>query len=227
MNFLQRFSRASKRSMQDIIEELILFIGLVLVVTSILFPIILAAKTYSRKNPVENPTTTSGIILVMSDIQNESFKTAEADVESVEHYVQAVTAANEREAKIKEEKRKAEEEERKAEEKQKTKEEAIPSWNGEVLNKTNGVVYGPSGKETYYNLDMSGVIRIMRSLGYDYDYWVRDDGVKCFGEYIMLATNTNVYPKGTIVETTRGTGMVCDHCERAEYDPVFDLAVSW
>ena len=105
--------------------------------------------------------------------------------------------------------------------------EQIPAYNGEKLTKSKGVVYGPSGKETYYNLPMNGVIRLMKDLGYDYEYWVREDGCKMYGDYIMLAANTNIYPKGTIIETSLGIGCVCDHCERAEYDPVFDLAVTW
>ena len=105
--------------------------------------------------------------------------------------------------------------------------EQISTYNGEKLTKSKGVVYGPSGKETYYNLPMNGVIRLMKDLGYDYEYWVREDGCKMYGDYIMLAANTNIYPKGTIIETSLGNGCVCDHCERAEYDPVFDLAVDW
>ena len=49
---------------------------------------------------------------------------------------------------------------------------ATATWNGPVLSASAGVVYGPSGKETYYNLDMSGVIRIMNNSGYYYSYWV-------------------------------------------------------
>ena len=105
--------------------------------------------------------------------------------------------------------------------------EQTPTYNGEKLTRSKGVVYGPSGKETYYNLPMNGVIRLMKDLGYDCEYWVREDGCKMYGNYIMLAANTNIYPKGTIIETSLGTGWVCDHCERAEYDPVFDLAVTW
>ena len=40
------------------------------------------------------------------------------------------------------------------------------SWNGPVLTKNKGVVEGPSGKETYYNLNMSGVVKIMRNAGF-------------------------------------------------------------
>ena len=50
-----------------------------------------------------------------------------------------------------------------------------------------------------------------------------------YGDYIMLATDTYRIPKGTILETTLGTGIVCDHCESAEsYSGTWiDVAVSW
>ena len=54
-------------------------------------------------------------------------------------------------------------------------EEEPSEWQGEVLNAYIGVVQGPSGKETYYNLPMEGVIYLMKSLGYDYEYWVREE----------------------------------------------------
>lgn len=99
------------------------------------------------------------------------------------------------------------------------------------LTKSAGVFSGPSGKETYYNLDMSGVISIMRSMGYsedDYPYWVRDDGCKMFGDYIMIAANLSIRPKGTLVETSLGTGIVCDTGGFAYSNPTqIDIAVTW
>ena len=63
------------------------------------------------------------------------------------------------------------------------------------LTKSAGVYNGPSGKETYYNLNMSGVVSIMRSMGYseeEYPYWVREDGCKMLGDYIMVAANFSI-----------------------------------
>jgi 3D (Asp-Asp-Asp) domain-containing protein len=50
----------------------------------------------------------------------------------------------------------------------------------------------------------------MNNHGYYYDYWVRSDGVKMYGNYIMVACDLNVHPRGSLVETTLGTGIVCD-----------------
>ena len=101
-------------------------------------------------------------------------------------------------------------------------------WQGVVLSPSNGAVEGPSGRETYYNLDMSGVISIMRSNGYEYEYWVRDDGVKMFGEYVMCAANLDLRPRGSIIETSLGIGIVCDTGGFAAENPrQLDIAVNW
>ena len=104
-------------------------------------------------------------------------------------------------------------------------------WSGDVLSKSKGVVYGPSGKETYYNLDMSGVINIMRRAGYseaDYPYWIREDGVKMLGNYVMVAANYNTRPRGTILESSLGTAIVCDTGGFAHSNPTqLDIAVTW
>lgn len=105
---------------------------------------------------------------------------------------------------------------------------ATQSWNGSVLTPSAGINYGPSGKETYYNLDMSGVISIMRGIGNNDEYWVRSDGVKMLGNYVMVAANLNVHPRGSLVETSLGTGIVCDTGGFAYGNATqLDIATSW
>lgn len=105
------------------------------------------------------------------------------------------------------------------------------SWSGAVLNPYAGVVYGPSGKETYYNLDMSGVISIMRGMGFDstnYPYWVRADGCKMLGNYIMVAAALDIHPRGSLVECSLGTAIVCDTGGFAYGNPYqLDVATTW
>lgn len=105
------------------------------------------------------------------------------------------------------------------------------SWNGAKLNTTDGVVLGPSGYESYYNLPMGGVIKHMRYLGFEEDewpYWVREDGAKMLGNYIMVAADNSVYPKGTIVTTSLGQGIVCDTGGFIySTNRTFDVAVAW
>ena len=47
------------------------------------------------------------------------------------------------------------------------------TYSGSVLSKSKGTNNGPSGKETYYNLNMSRVVAAMGRFGYSSsDYWV-------------------------------------------------------
>ena len=105
------------------------------------------------------------------------------------------------------------------------------SWSGARLTRAAGRINGPSGQETYYNLNMSGVVRIMRRLGFSeakYPYWVREDGCKMLGNYIMVAANLNVHPRGSIVQTSLGQGIVCDTGTFAYSNSrQIDVAVSW
>lgn len=84
-----------------------------------------------------------------------------------------------------------------------------PQGDG-VLTADKGVNYYYGVLETYYNLDMSGVVDWMHSLGYGGEYWVRGDGVKMLGDYVMVAADYDYEPKGTITETSLGLGIVCD-----------------
>lgn len=105
------------------------------------------------------------------------------------------------------------------------------SWQGEVLSKSKGVVNGPSGKETYYNLNMAKIVNIMRNLGYseeEYPYWVRDDGVKMLGNYVMVAASYDIRPRGTILESSLGIAIVCDTGGFAKINQTqIDIAVTW
>jgi hypothetical protein len=105
------------------------------------------------------------------------------------------------------------------------------TYKGKRLTRSAGICYGPSGKESYYNLPMSGVISSMRSRGYKaskYPYWVRDDGAKMLGKYVMIAANLSVRPKGTLVKTSLGTAIVCDTGGFARYTKTgIDIATAW
>lgn len=102
------------------------------------------------------------------------------------------------------------------------------TYNGEKLTPAKGRINGPSGQETYYNLDMSGVVNIMRGMGNNDQYWVREDGVKMLGDYVMVAASFNIRPRGSLVETSLGMGIVCDTGGFAHANPTqIDIAVTW
>lgn len=99
------------------------------------------------------------------------------------------------------------------------------------LTKSGGVFAGPSGKETYYNLPMGRCIQIMRDMGYsveEYPYWIREDGAKMLGEYVMCAAELSSRPKGTILETSLGMAIVVDTGSFAVSNPtMLDMCVDW
>ena len=126
---------------------------------------------------------------------------------------------------------------KKAEEAAKKKEEekkleiVETSYSGAKLSRSRGSIQGPSGKETYYNLNMSGVVSIMRRMGFsesEYPYNVRTDGVKCLGPYVMVAAHLGNRPRGSKVQTSLGTGIVCDTGGFASSNPTqIDIATAW
>ena len=114
------------------------------------------------------------------------------------------------------------------ENKPKAKKKAYIYSSRQTLNSYDGVYYGPSGKESYYNMDMSHVVELMQAAGYDLKYWVRKDGVKMFGNYVMVAADLSIRPKGTILQTSFGPAIVCDTGTFARYDSsALDVAVAW
>ena len=112
-----------------------------------------------------------------------------------------------------------------------TVEETYYIYDGPSLNSVIGTIEGPSGKETYYNLPMSGVISIMRNAGFsekEYPYWVRDDGCKMLGNYIMVAADLSIRPRGSLVECSLGMAIVCDTGDFIYSNPYqLDIATTW
>lgn len=98
-------------------------------------------------------------------------------------------------------------------------------YSDDALTPDMGVNYYNGVMETYYNLPMEGVVDWMHSLGYGGDYWIRSDGVKMLGDYVMVAADYGWMPKGSIVETSLGTGIVCDTGLGGWY--WYDIAVDW
>lgn len=102
------------------------------------------------------------------------------------------------------------------------------SAGGDCLTATGGVYWYGDQKETWYNLPMEGVIAQAQNNGIYGEYWVREDGVKMYGDYIMLACNRSVHPMGSLVETSLGTGISLDTGAFADINPTqVDIAVNW
>ena len=152
--------------------------------------------------------------------------------------IDAQKAAEEAARKAAEEKARAEAEAKaKAEAEAKAKAEAAAKTQaqptryvsrGGRLSKSAGVFNGPSGKESFYNMNMSNVVNAMRARGNNARYWVREDGVKMLGDYVMVAANLSIRPKGTILPTSLGMGIVVDTGSFAARNPTqLDIATAW
>ncbi|MDO4621745.1 MAG: hypothetical protein Q4B22_02215 [Eubacteriales bacterium] len=101
-------------------------------------------------------------------------------------------------------------------------------YGGPVLDRQAGKIRGPECEETYYSLEMSGVVDIMRNMGNTDDYWVRDDGVKMLGDYVMVAANLDEHPRGSLVQSSLGMAIVCDTGGFAvDHPDRIDVAVNW
>lgn len=96
------------------------------------------------------------------------------------------------------------------------------------LTASSGVNYFGDQKETYYNLPMEQVVRNANNAGISGEYWIRSDGCKMLGQYIMIAANQSIHPYGSLVETSLGTGIVVDTGGFADSNPYqVDIAVTW
>ena len=95
-----------------------------------------------------------------------------------------------------------------------------PTYNGAGLTKRGGVYWNPNTglKETWYSQKVlpGGGLKIPGR-------HVNDEGFVCDGDgYICVSSST--YPKGTVIETSRGMGKVYDSgCAPG----VLDIYVNW
>ena len=105
---------------------------------------------------------------------------------------------------------------------------AMYEYEGTQLSQTLGTISGPSGKETYYNLPMHNIVAKMRSIGNNDPYWIRNDGAKMLGEYVMVAADLSLRPRGSLVPTSLGMGIVCDTGDfKYTNRNQIDVAVNW
>ena len=94
-----------------------------------------------------------------------------------------------------------------------------------VLTAAKGVNRFMDHTETWYNLNMKKVVqRADEHFGIRNAYAVRKDGIKTYNGFVILAADKSV-PYGTIIETSRGTGIVIDYHE-TEKD-IVDIATNW
>lgn len=79
--------------------------------------------------------------------------------------------------------------------------------------------------ETWYDLDMSKVVSNAQAAGIPCEYSVREDGVKMFGEWVIVAAHPSV-PRYSFVDTSLGLGIVLDRHEMPDKN-LYDIATDW
>lgn len=94
-----------------------------------------------------------------------------------------------------------------------------------VLTAKLGVLEVDGRKESWYDLPMQNVVDKAQDMGIPCDYWVRDDGVKMFGQWVIVAAHKSK-TRYTRVQTSLGEGIILDyHCVD---DPnLYDIATDW
>lgn len=102
----------------------------------------------------------------------------------------------------------------------------ITTLSAIILTAALGRIQNGDHIETWYNLRMDKVIERAGSIyGITDAYAVREDGVKTYNGLVICAADWNVYPFGSLVETTLGTGIVLD--THTTQGTVIDIATSW
>lgn len=90
--------------------------------------------------------------------------------------------------------------------------------------KAGRIAYGDH-IETWYNLDMSKVIeRSDKMIGLSDLYWIRDDGVKMYGPWVIVAAHQSK-TRYSRVQTSLGEGIILD--THTTSPDVYDIATTW
>ena len=96
-----------------------------------------------------------------------------------------------------------------------------------ILTAKIGTINYAGHVETWYNLKMNKVVeRADNFYGLSDVYGVTEDGIKTYNGFVILAADKSV-PYGTVVETSRGIGLVLDYHTIKNGENVYDVATSW
>ena len=94
-----------------------------------------------------------------------------------------------------------------------------------VLTAAKGVNNFMGHQEKYYNLPMQKVVKRAQDMGIPCEYWVREDGVKMFGPWVICAAHPSVI-RYTQIDTSLGKGIVLDY-HTTKDKTLIDIATNW
>lgn len=94
-----------------------------------------------------------------------------------------------------------------------------------VLTARAGRITFNGHTETWYDKPMNRVIGRAQMIGIPADYWIRDDGVKMFGPWVIVAAHKSKV-RYTRLQTSLGEGIILDY--HTMDDPeLYDIATDW
>lgn len=96
---------------------------------------------------------------------------------------------------------------------------ALTAKGGVFRNSETGM------KETYYNLSMRKVVQQAQDKGIPCEYWIRDDGVKMFGPWVICASHPSK-TRYSRIQTSLGEGIILDRHTVNDPD-LIDIATAW
>ena len=97
-----------------------------------------------------------------------------------------------------------------------------------VLTAAKGVNNFMGHKETWYNLPMNRIVQRAKDNNIPGEYRIREDGVKMYGDKIIVAANYKTHPYGSHVDTSLGKGIALDTGDFAKNNPEqVDIATAW
>lgn len=94
-----------------------------------------------------------------------------------------------------------------------------------VLTAGLGKVTYQGHTETWYNLNMANVVQRAQNMGIPCELWTRDDGVKMFGPWVIVAAHPSKI-RYTRVQTSLGEGIILDTHEMPD-EELIDIATEW
>ena len=94
-----------------------------------------------------------------------------------------------------------------------------------ILTATLGRITYNGHTETWYDLPMDKCVKRAQDMGIPCDYWVRDDGVKMFGQWVIVAAHPSKI-RYTMVDTSLGEGIILDTHEMNDTE-LIDIATTW
>lgn len=95
-----------------------------------------------------------------------------------------------------------------------------------VLSAAKGINSFMGHQECWYNLPMENIIEQANLVFGENPYWIREDGVKMYGPFVICAGKSSRY--GEVIDTSLGKGLILDTGDFVKEDPdKIDIATAW